>query len=86
MELWFTEKVEDKVGLTLKIKNTLHSENIPYQHTYPNDLWSFAFCSKQYDPLRNFNSMKLELKTQYYNQEIHRSAFSLPNFIKEWVR
>jgi len=31
MELWFTEKIEEKVGLTLKVKKNLHSENTPYQ-------------------------------------------------------
>lgn len=53
--------------------------------TYPSGLWSFAFCSKQYDPLIHFHPKELGSRTRYYNEEIHRSAFSLPNFIEEWV-
>jgi len=53
--------------------------------TYPSGLWSFLFCSKEYDPILHFQRKGLEFQTQYYNDEIHRSAFSLPNFIKERV-
>jgi spermidine synthase len=53
--------------------------------TYPSGLWSFAFCSKEYDPLLHFHPRGLEPQSRYYNEEIHRSAFSLPNFIKEWI-
>ena len=31
MELWLTEKIHEKVGLTLKIKSILHSEATPSQ-------------------------------------------------------
>ena len=54
--------------------------------TYPSGLWCFAFCSKQYDPLVHFKSKGVESQTRYYNGEIHRSAFSLPSFIQEWVK
>jgi spermidine synthase len=53
---------------------------------YPSGLWAFAFCSKKYDPLRNFDRERfdrLSLKTRYYNAETHLSAFSLPQFIKD---
>lgn len=54
--------------------------------TYPSGLWSFAFCSKQYDPLLHFHPGELDFQTRYYNAEVHRSAFALPNFIKEWMK
>jgi spermidine synthase len=53
---------------------------------YPSGLWAFAFCSKKYDPLKNFDRQKYErlaLKTRYYNAETHLSAFSLPQFLKD---
>ena len=55
---------------------------------YPSSLWSFAFCSKKYDPTDNFDRArwhKLGLKTRYYNAETHMGAFALPQFAKELV-
>jgi spermidine synthase len=52
---------------------------------YPSTLWSFGFCSKKYDPIDNFDQKRyesLKLKTKYYNSEIHRGAFALPQFVK----
>lgn len=52
---------------------------------YPSGIWSFAFCSKQYDPLADFDERRwddLALSTQYYNAETHRVAFGLPQFIR----
>lgn len=56
--------------------------------TYPSALWSFAFCSKKYDPLLNFRKDEYEalnLNTKYYNSDIHFASFVLPNFVKELV-
>ena len=52
---------------------------------YPSTYWSFAFCSKGPDPLKDFDEArwnKLALTTRYYNADIHRSAFALPQFVK----
>lgn len=52
---------------------------------YPSTFWSFAFCSKKPDPLKDFDEARwnrLALATRYYNAEIHRAAFSLPQFVK----
>jgi len=52
---------------------------------YPSAFWSFAFCSKKYDPIKNFDRARwdrLKLKTRYYNAEIHTAAFALPQFVK----
>jgi spermidine synthase len=56
---------------------------------YPSAFWSFAFCSKKYDPIRNFDRARwdrLKLKTRYYNADIHTAAFALPEFVKELIR
>ncbi len=55
---------------------------------YPSALWSFAFCSKKYDPIRDFDRARwdrLALKTRYYNAETHLGAFALPQFAKDLV-
>lgn len=52
--------------------------------TYPSGLWSFGFCSKKFDPLKDLIEERAKGKDlKYYNLEIHRAAFCLPNFIKE---
>jgi spermidine synthase len=57
-----------------------------YMPIYPSGIWSFAFCSKKYDPLTDFDEeryTKLNLTTRYYNAETHRGSFMLPEFIKK---
>ena len=59
---------------------------LAYVPTYPSSLWSFALCSKKYDPVEDFDNNRyknLNLKTNYYNCDIHKACFSLPNFVKE---
>lgn len=55
---------------------------------YPSTYWSFAFCSKKYDPIESFDQNrydKLNLVTKYYNDQIHRASFALPQFVKEII-
>lgn len=60
--------------------------NVP---TYPSGVWSLAFCAKgALHPLENFDA---DAATQfcanehlhYYNPEIHRAAFAIPNYVRE---
>lgn len=53
---------------------------------YPSAYWSFAFCSKGIDPIRDFDQArydKIKPTTRYYNDEIHRASFILPQFVRE---
>ena len=56
---------------------------------YPTGMWSLTYCSKEGPhPVKNFNFEKATKFTQeynlrYYNAEIHKAAFALPNFIRE---
>lgn len=53
---------------------------------YPSAYWSFGYCSKKYDPIINFDIEKynsLNLETKYYNDEIHKASFALPQFVKD---
>ena len=59
--------------------------NIPI---YPGGLHSFTMGSKKYNPL-NFEEILLrvkeDLKCNYYNKNIHKAAFALPQFFKEML-
>ncbi len=57
--------------------------------TYPSGHWLFGFASKKYDALKDQNKdwwESLNLTTQYYNSDIHRGAFALPNFVKNKMK
>ncbi len=57
--------------------------------TYPSGTWSFSFASKKYCPLTSFsevNFSKNNLDYRYYNQELHRAAFALPEFMKKELK
>lgn len=54
--------------------------------TYPSGHWLFGFASKELHPVtdlkeQNWNSLRL--KTKYYNTELHKGAFAIPNYVKE---
>ncbi|AGF58398.1 MULTISPECIES: polyamine aminopropyltransferase [Clostridium] len=57
--------------------------------TYPSGHWLFGFASKKYHPIRDLNAEawnKLNIKTKYYNTELHVGCFALPNYVKEMLR
>lgn len=56
--------------------------------TYPSGHWLFGFASKKYDPIENENIEnwnKFNLKTKYYNTQLHVGSFALPNYVKEML-
>lgn len=58
--------------------------------TYPTGMWTFSFSVKgdghplNFDPeaARQFSKSQ---GTRYYNEEIHKAAFALPNFVKDLI-
>ncbi len=54
---------------------------------YPSGLWSCTLCLKQdRNPVEDFDQGRAELVSEtcrYYNAEIHRACFTLPNFVKQ---
>ncbi len=57
--------------------------------TYPAGFWSWCFCSNDTKPLEYVNKelqVEIEKETKYYNKDIHKSAFALPNFVKELIK
>ncbi len=58
---------------------------VGYIPTYSNGFHSFAFCSKKYDPIKDFQKQRYEKLGKdlvYYNEKVHKSSFSLPNYVK----
>jgi spermidine synthase len=56
--------------------------------TYPSGHWLFGFASKKYHPINDLDSAKwnsLGLFTKYYNTDLHKGSFCLPNYVKEML-
>lgn len=51
--------------------------------TYPGGIWSFMWASKTCHPLTDFKKDRMPTPTRYYNSEIHKAAFALPQYQKE---
>jgi spermidine synthase len=54
--------------------------------TYPSGHWLFGFASKIFDPVADLNDAgwnALGIETKYYNTELHKGCFALPNYVKE---
>lgn len=71
-----------------KIKSIFPIAKIYQAHipTYPSGHWLFGFSSKKLHPLNDLNEdswNKLKLKTKYYNTNLHKGSFYLPNDVKE---
>ena len=79
-----------KVGISSNIKlNKMFPIVEVYQAvipTYPGGYWLFNFASKKYHPINDFSAEKWaqkNLKTKYYNSQLHGGAFCLPSYVKE---
>jgi len=85
---FFDGDIEEMKKAHAKIKETfpiarVYGFNTP---TYASGYWYFGFASKTLDPIADFKPEiwnKLGLKTKYYNTDLHRGAFALPNYVKE---
>ncbi len=57
--------------------------------TYPSGHWLFGFASKKYHPVGDLNATKwnsLGIKTKYYNTNLHKGSFYLPNYVEELLK
>lgn len=71
-----------------KIKKTFEIAEIYqfHQPTYPSGHWLFGFASKKFHPLKDHKPEiweKFNLKTKYYNSNLHKAAFMLPSYVIE---
>lgn len=52
--------------------------------TYPSGHWLFGFSSKKYHPVNDIIDWeKYNIKTKYYNKNLHKGAFALPTYVNE---
>lgn len=54
--------------------------------TYPSGHWLFGFASKNLHPVYDLKADRwnaLGIKTRYYNTELHKGCFALPNYVLE---
>lgn len=72
-----------------KKQKSLFSISLLYQYmipTYGSGYWFFGFSSKKLHPVNDIKEnqwRELGLKTRYYNLDVHKAAFVLPNYVKE---
>ncbi len=64
-----------------------------YIPLYPAGMWSFGFASKTIKPLSQEALKRAETfyeqengSLKYYNPEIHKASFALPNFVEQIIR
>lgn len=59
-----------------------------YSHVpiYPACMHSFMMASKKYDPLKDEARIDCLQPMKYYNRDIQKSAFVLPEFVKECLK
>jgi spermidine synthase len=53
---------------------------------YPGGLHSFTMGSKKYDPLTVDVTKLPALETRYYNKDLQKSCFALPNFVQQLLK
>ena len=66
--------------------STVYQCHIP---SYPSGHWLFGFASKKYHPIGDLDEVRwnrLGINTRYYNTDLHRGAFALPNYVKELLQ
>lgn len=53
--------------------------------SYPGAQWTWSFCSKGVRPLDHINeamAAELEKTCRYFNRDVHKAVFALPNYVK----
>jgi len=81
----------DGVQKIYALLNSVFQLVVPYYAaipTYPGAYWTWAFCTNGDGPLHQINealAVELEQTTRFYNRQVHRAVFALPNFIRERI-
>jgi len=61
----------------------MYTAHIPL---YPSGMHCFTMGSKCHDPLKQELSRTYDFHTRYFNPDIFKSAFALPNFVREMLK
>jgi spermidine synthase len=86
--LWIPETVKEIVTTIRSLFPVCELYTFPVP-SYPFGYWSFTFASKKHGPFEHFSERRareIAKSTRYYNEGIHRSAFALPNFLKQELK
>ncbi|SJZ33881.1 polyamine aminopropyltransferase [Garciella nitratireducens] len=83
---FFNKELISKVYQDIKIIFPITKLYLCAIPTYPSGFWSFTMGSKKYDPLKIDENKIINIDTKYYTREIHKSAFSLPKFVKDLLK
>ena len=78
------QRAHKRIVESFKISR-VYQAHIP---TYPSGHWLFGFASKKYHPVTDLRVQQwnaLGLKTRYYNTNLHKGAFALPNYVEEML-
>jgi len=78
------QRAHEKIKTVFPIAS-VYQAHIP---TYGSGHWLFGFASKKYDPVENINEEywnSLRLTTKYYNTQLHKGSFAIPNYVKEML-
>ena len=59
---------------------------LAYIPSYSSGLWSFTIGAKRHDPAVINRERPQPLTTRYYNVDVHKAAFGLPEFVRELVQ
>ncbi|HHX12069.1 MAG TPA: polyamine aminopropyltransferase [Clostridiales bacterium] len=76
------ERAHDRIRNIFPIAR-VYQAHIP---TYPSGHWLFGYSSKHYDPIKDLQEDRwnaLGIKTKYYNTDLHKGCFALPNYVRE---
>lgn len=74
-----------------KIKNIFPISRVYqfHQPTYASGHWLFGFASKSFDPIKDHKPEIWEsfnLKTKYYNSDLHKGCFALPTYVQDMLK
>ncbi|EOD01694.1 polyamine aminopropyltransferase [Caldisalinibacter kiritimatiensis] len=87
---YYERDAKAMIRATGKLKDIFPTVEVYQFHmpTYPSGHWLFGFASKKLHPIKDFDADRwnsLNLKTKYYNTDIHVGAFALPTYVKEMI-
>ena len=73
-----------------RIKESFPIHEVYQAHipSYPSGHWLFGFGSITFKPLEDLQADRwnaLGIKTRYYNTDLHKGAFYLPNYVKDML-
>ncbi|ABO49034.1 spermidine synthase [Desulforamulus reducens MI-1] len=82
---YYNEELIPKVNKDIRSLYPITNIYLAYVPTYPSGCWTFTMGSKKYDPKAVDFSTRPSYKTRYYNHDVHKAAFALPNFVQELI-